>query len=579
MRSHRLNIEKREKSRKSQRIRIFVFLIFLELCFAFLIYRVFSFQYVQRDKLQLKATSQHIMLISVGGKRGDICDRNFQPLAIRVKSYSLYADPSRMEDRESVAQIISPILNMSKDEIMQKLKSSDYFVWLKRQLPVQVADQIGSLCISGLGFREEGKRYYPKGNLAAHVIGFVGLDNMGLEGVEKAYDQYIRGNMHEIEIQKDRKGRDLKPQAVGYDKDTFGYDVVLTIDEVIQNTAEIELKRACDKWQANGGSVIIMDPRTGEILALANYPTYDLNKAIKYKDDVRRNRAIIDLYEPGSVFKIVTAAAAVNENLFNMGDQINCENGMYVLNGRTIHDVHGYSLLTFSEVVEKSSNIGITKVADRLGDRRLYNYIEAFGLTGKTGFDLSESYGYVRPLENWSSYSMASIPYGQEVAVTALQMLCATNAIANDGVIMKPFIVRSIMDGQSKLIEFPPQQVRAPISSRTANIMKEILVRAVENGTGKSAKVNGYRVAGKTGTAQKSSGRGGYLLGKYVSSFTGFLPAENPVISIIVVIDEPHGGHLSGIVACPVFNEIAMQVMQYLNVGQRFYAAGGKPTG
>jgi cell division protein FtsI/penicillin-binding protein 2 len=590
------------KPSRSQRIRTLMLLVFLQLCFVFLIYRSFSLQCIQGDELRRMAADQRSRKIRIKAKRGNIYDRNLQPLAVELSSYSLYADPSDLEHRKSAVRSLSSTLDVSEEEILRRLRTTGrHFVWLKRQLPDQVANKVESLGIRGLAFEEEEKRFYPKDSLAAHVIGFVGLDNIGLDGIEKAYDPYMRGNFQELVSQNDRKGRDLTPREIGYDEPTRGYDVVLTIDEVIQHIAEEELRQACEKWQAKSGSVIIMNPKTGEILALANHPTYDLNQAFSSSGYYRRNRAIRDLYEPGSAFKIVTAAAVINENLVTMEERIDCENGTCQFDGYTIHDPGRYGKLTFSEVVERSSNIGMVKVASRLGSRRLYSYIEAFGLTGKTGVDLSERAGFVRPPERWTKRSMAAIPFGHEIAITPLQMLCSTNAVANNGVIMKPFIVRAIIrqdarhetqdmrhetrDRRSEvsslksqasslesIIEFSPQRIRTPISSRTARIMKGILIRAVENGTGKNAKIHGCKVAGKTGTAQKASSEGGYLPGKYVSSFTGFLPAENPVISVIVVIDEPQGSYTGGAVACPVFREIATQVMQYLTVGQRFKA-------
>jgi len=475
---------------------------------------------------------------------------------------------------------LSAILDVPEEEILQKLQASNrYFIWLKRQLADQTADKVRSLGLRGLGFKEEEKRFYPKGSLAAHVIGFVGLDNTGLDGIERAYDSYMRGLFRKLVSQKDRRGRDLTPREIGYDETTRGYDVVLTIDEVVQHITEKQLRLACERWQAKSGSVIIMNPRTGEILALANYPTYDLNRAFSASDYYKRNRAIRDLYEPGSAFKIVTAAAAINENSVTMEEQIDCENGEYESDGYTIHDLGKYEQLTFSKVVEHSSNIGIVKVASRLGDKCLYSYIKAFGFTEKTGVDLSERAGFVRPPEDWTRRSMAAVPFGHEIAVTPLQMLCSTNAVANDGVMMKPFIVKAIMDGRRTLTEFSPEASRSPISSRTARIMRTILTRAVEDGTGKNAKIYGYKVAGKTGTAQKASAEGGYLSGKYVSSFAGFLPADDPAMSMIVVIDEPQGSYTGSVVACPVFREIAAQVMQYLMVGQRSYVARVNSTG
>ncbi len=582
MRSHKQDIKKQKEHSKSQRKRTIILLIILQLCFVALIGRLFYLQCVRGDEFRAMAEAQYVAEICLGAKRGNILDRNLEPLAINLSVPSLYANPAVLENRVSVAESLSPILNMSRERILRKLEKLDpektRFVWLKRQLSDQVADKIRSLGFEGLKFREEEKRFYPKGALGAHIIGFVGVDNIGLDGIEKAYDSYMQGDLQEFVIQKDRKGRALIPRGIGYDERTSGYDVVLTIDEVIQHIAEKELRIACDRWKARGGSVVIMNPGTGAILALANYPTYDLNKASSIDDSYKRNRAIRDLYEPGSFFKIVTAAAVINEHLVTPEEQIDCENGVYEFDGYTIHDAGKHNRITFSEVVEQSSNIGIIKVASRLGDKRLYDYIQAFGLTGKTGVDLAERGGFVRPLEQWTKRSMVAVPFGHEIAITSLQALCSANIIANDGVMMKPYIVQAIMDDRETLIEFSPQEGRTPISRETARVMKQILTRAVENGTGMNAKVYGYKVAGKTGTAQKASGEGGYMPDKYVSSFTGFLWRGNMMISMIVVIDEPKGTHTGGAVACPVFCRIGTQVTQYLTVGQRSYAARMRPA-
>ena len=569
-----------ERSSRDRRVRIILVFAFLQLCFVLLVYRTFSLQCLHGDELRRDAEAQYEAEIRIEPKRGDIYDRNLQPLAVNVSAYSLYADPSVVEQQEPLARSLSSILNLSRAEILRKLNSQKRFIWLKRKLPDSIAGRIESLKFSGLGFREEEKRFYPKGALAAHVIGFVGLDNTGLDGVERAYDSYMQGKLQEREIMKDRKGHKLTPQQVEHDTLTKGYDVILTIDEVIQHIAEVELRQACQKSRAKSGSVILMNPRTGEILALANYPTYDLNRASSISDDHKRNRAIRDLYEPGSAFKVVTAAAVINEGLVGLNEKINCENGAYKFDGYTIHDIHRHGSLTFSEVVEQSSNIGTVKVASRLGDRGLYSYIEAFGLTGKTGVDLSERAGFVRPPADWTKRSMLAIPFGQEIAITPLQMLCSMNVIANDGVMMKPFIVQSVRNGQRTLVEFSPQESRTPISSQTARTVRQILVRAVENGTGKNARIYGYTVAGKTGTAQKASEAGGYMPDKYISSFVGFLSGKGLTMSMIVVINEPQGDeYTGGAVACPVFREIATQVMQYLTIGQRSCAVELKPTG
>ncbi len=568
-----MEVEKRKLKKninqRNQRVRIITLLILIELSFVFLIYRLVSLQYIRSDEFKQKAEVQHQKSVKIRAKRGNVYDTKYRPLAINVKSYSLYMDPSIVHDEKSIIQTLSDILDITPKDILLKLDPNKRFVWIKRQLPDNVAEKIRSLGYNCLGFEEEEKRFYPKGSLAAHIIGFVGLDNVGLEGIEKVFDNNIRGNLKKIITQKDRMGRDLKPKDLNYDEDTHGCDIVLTIDEVIQHIAENELRSACEKWNADGGSVIIMNPKTGEILALANYPTYDLNKAFSTDKNPKRNRALIDLYEPGSVFKIITASALINENLVDINESINCENGEYNFDGRVIHDSSRYRSLTFSEVIEKSSNIGMIKAARRLDKDTLYKYIKAFGLCDKTGVELPEITGSIRSPRYWTKHSMSAIPFGQEISVNSLQMLCAFNAIANDGIIMKPSIVKSIMYGNKSIKEFTPKEAGQPISSNTARIMRSILIKTVENGTARNAKIDGYKVAGKTGTSQKASQQyRGYAYGKYISSFAGFLPADDPFISMIIVIDEPKGSYYAGDIACPVFNTIATQVIQYLTVGQ-----------
>jgi len=557
-----------------------IMLIFLELCFGFLVYRLFTIQCINGEALRILAAEQKADTISLQSKRGNIYDRDGRELAISVKSYSLFGDPKNVEKPEVVSKCLSPIIGISDSDILNKLQSDRRFVWLKRQLPDSLAENIRSLNLAGLDFREEEKRFYPQGPLAAHVVGFIGLDDIGLEGIEKKYDAHMHTKTDEFLITRDRKGRDLDPHNTSYRQPEPGYDLTLTIDSAVQSIAEKELQSVCEKHNATGGSVIVMDSKTGEILALANYPTYDLNEAFSTPDDAKRNRALIDLYEPGSVFKIITASAAINENLFSPDDSIYCEKGVYHhTKGYSIHDSGNHASLTFSEVLEESSNIGIVKIAEKIGRKRLYDYIKAYGFGEKTGVDMIETTGHVKSPSSWTARSMGSIPFGQEISVTAIQMLSAVNAIANDGIMMKPFVVKRITNGDETVAEYSPLAYRKPISSKTAKMMKQILVGAVEDGTGKNAKMVRYSVAGKTGTSQKASEDSkGYIPGKYVSSFVGFLPADNPIISMIVIIDEPQDKYLGGAVACPVFRNIADQIMQYFTAGQGICVAQVKPT-
>lgn len=571
---------KGERTSRSRRSRTILLFVLLELFFILLICRVFFLQCISGSELRRRAEEQYNRDICVGAKRGSIYDRNLQPLAVNVTTRSLYADPTTLKQRKPIAESLAPLLGLPEKDIERRLNYDRRFVWLKRKLSDEIADDIGSLGFKGLGFIEEEKRYYPKGILAAHVLGFVDIDNKGLDGIEKAYNSYMRGSLQQHEILADSLGRGLTPQEVGFDAQTRGHDLVLTLDEVIQHIAEVEISQACQEAQAKSGSVIAMNPQTGEILALANYPTYNLNAASHVSDKYKRNRAIRDLYEPGSAFKVVTAAAIVNENLVAADEKIDCESGIYSFDGYTVHDISKHEMLTFSEIIEQSSNIGTVKVASRLGDKCLYSYMESFGLTGKTGIDLSERAGFVRPLESWTKHSMVAIPFGQEFAITPLQMLCSMNVIANDGIMMKPFIVQSVRNGTEIIEDFFPQEISSPVSPETASIVRGMLTRAVENGTGNNASIYGYSVAGKTGTAQKASASGGYERGKYVSSFVGFISGKGITISIIAVINEPQGRkYTGGAVACPVFREVATQIMQYLNIGQRNYAMELKPTG
>lgn len=567
-------------SLKSLRRRTGILLIFLEICFALLIYRLFTIQCVNGDELRLRADEKKSKSVSVHSKRGNIYDSKGRELAISIKSYSLFGDPSMMKEPEIISKSLSPIIDMPENDILQKLQPNKRFVWLKRQIPDHLVENIKFLNIKGLDFREEEKRFYPQGSLASQVIGFVGIDNIGLEGIEKKYDAYMHTKTDEFFALQDRKGRNLDPHDMSYRQPEPGYDLTLTIDSAIQSIAEKELNSACNKHNATGGSVIVMNPKTGEILAMANYPTYDLNKAFSSPNDAKRNRAIIDLYEPGSVFKIITASAAINENLFNPNDNIYCEKGIYhKTKGYSIHDTGSYANLTFSKVIEESSNIGTVKIAERLGRDKLYEYIKAYGFGEKTGIDMIETNGSIKSPSRWTARSMGSIPFGQEISVTAMQMLSAVNAIANDGVMMKPFIVKKITDNQEAIAESSPLCYKTPISAQTAQLMKRILVGVVENGTGQKAKTIYWTVAGKTGTSQKASeDKTGYIPGKYVSSFVGFLPANDPIISMIVIIDEPQDEYLGGAVACPVFKEIATQIMQYLTVGQGICIVSAKPT-
>ncbi len=401
--------------------------------------------------------------------------------------------------------------------------------------------------------------------MASQVIGFAGLDNVGLEGLELYRDAYLKGQPGFALFFRDARQKKLdiwEDMLAPHD----GYNLVLTIDEVIQYIAERELDKAYKAYHAKGASIIVMDPHTGAILALANRPTFDLNEYKETNKDQMRNRAICDLFEPGSVFKIVTASAALEEKKVSEEDKFFCENGAYKVGSHILHDHTSHGTLTFRQVIEQSSNIGTVKIAQILGPETLYRYIKLFGFGSKLGVDmLGEISGIVREPRLWSKISIAAVPIGQEVGATDVQLIAAISVIANGGQLMRPYVVQEIRDKHGEIIKkFSPVMIRKVISLDTAARVKKILTGVIEEGTGKMAKIEGFTAAGKTGTAQKLEDNGTYSHSKFVASFIGFAPAENPAIAIVVTVDEPHPAYFGGVVAAPVFKNVAADTLKYL---------------
>ena len=544
-------------------IGVFLFLI---ACLLYFSVRLASMQVFRSTHLANLAAKQHNHFIKLEPVRGTIYDRRLRPLALNMAAYSLFANPRNMtpEDKERAVRELSARADLDPVLIRERLARHKYFVWLSRKLPNELAEDIRALKIPGLDFIRESKRYYPNRNLAAHVIGFAGMDNVGLDGLELKYDEVLKGKEGWAQILRDAKQRDLM-----IEKDTSlpqdGFNLVLTIDETIQYIAERALDKAFLQHNAKGATIIVMDPQTGEILALANRPTFDLENFVESAPEQRTNRAVSYVYEPGSVFKIVTASAALEEQAFQEDDKIFCENGEYRVGNHILHDHHPQGTLTFQGVIEQSSNIGTTKIAQKLGGEKVYRYARAFQFTRKTGIDLlGEVEGFIPSPAAWSKTSIGAVPIGHEVLVTPLQLVCAVSAIANGGIVMKPFVVKYIKDNKDELIqEFYPEIRGRVISSATAERMKAILQGVVENGTGKRARIEGLSVAGKTGTAQKVVD-GQYSHSKYYATFIGFAPVDNPRVAAVVVFDEPHPNHYGGTVAAPVFREMLMDTIKYL---------------
>jgi len=551
---------------KKERI-IFLFIIFIIL-FLSLIYRLYNIQVIQRNKFEEIAQQEHLTSFSIEGERGNIYDRNYKKLAVNINVQSLFAIPPKIENPQETAQKISSILNIKVKDVLEKLNQKKSFVWVERKLTETEVAGIEKLNLEGFNFLDESKRNYPKNYLASNLMGFVGIDNQGLEGLESFFDKELKGLPGLSILERDATGSEVPlsiKEAIAH-KD--GHSIVLTIDEVIQYITEEALDKAFQKSKAKAGIAIVVRPKTGEILAMAIKPSYDPNYFNSYPRDLWRNRAVTDAYEPGSTFKIITIATALEERVVNLNDQFNCV-GWTKYNGIVFHDIHQHGFQNLTDIVKNSCNIGVIEVGTRLDEKVFEKSIRRFGFGTLTEINLpGEINGLVRSVKDWSRISLASLSIGQEISVTPLQLIMAVSAIANRGTLMKPMIVKEIVDSmQSKIRIFKPKPVRQVVSVDTALTMTKILEQVVEDGTGTMAKVAGYQIAGKTGTAQKFDfSTGKYSKDKYSSWFVGYVPAENPEISILVLLDEPIGSYYGGTVAAPVFQEIASKVLPYLSI-------------
>lgn len=531
-------------------------------------------QVFRSQHLSKLAEKQHNHSIEIEPVRGAIFDRKLRPLAVNATVYSLFANPRMMtqEDKQKAATHLPAILGLEPKFVKDRLAKDKYFVWLKRKFPKDVADKVKALKIKGLDMANESKRYYPNGSLAAHMIGFAGLDNEGLEGLEMIYDKYLKGQSGWAQMVRDARMKDLMLEK-SYVAPQDGAQLVLTIDETIQYIAEQALDKAFTKFNATSASIIVADVKTGEILALANRPTYNLEAAYQSPAENRTNRVVNFVYEPGSVFKIVPLAAALESGQFKETDKIFCENGAYRIANHTLHDHHPHGMLTFQEVFEVSSNIGVAKIAQKLGGDTIYNYAKRFRFGMKTNINLKgEVRGVLKPTSQWSKVTIGSIPMGHEVTVTPLQLLYALSAIANDGVYMKPYVVKYIIDSSNQVIKsFQPEVVDRVVSPEVAHRMTEILTGVVERGTAQRAKIEGVKVAGKTGTAQKVVG-GQYSHDHFYATFMGFAPADNPRLAAIVILEDPRPQYFGGTVCAPVFKEVVENALKYLETSDSLVA-------
>ena len=540
----------------------------LLLCwFVVICLRLVYLQIFRYGDFQQRAERQQQRSINVSAKRGIIYDRQGRELAMSIQVDSAFAVPTEIPDLPNAISLITRITGGDARMVLADCRARKTFCWVARKANAETIDRIRSLNLQGIHFQKESKRFYPKRELAAQVLGYVGTDDDGLSGIEREYNDQLQGKPGKMLISVDARkkwfGRiEKEPEA--------GNNVVLTIDEKIQYIAERELEQAIKDTHAIAGTVIVQNPHTGEILALANRPTFNPNVKREIRNEALKNRAVSDIYEPGSTFKLVTISGALQEKLTRPDELFDCQMGSIVINGMRIHDAKPHGVLTVADVLAESSDVGSVKIALRLGEDRFYNYIRAFGFGQQTGIELpGETRGMTKPVNRWSKVSIGAISIGQEIGVSAVQLAALVSTFANDGVRVAPRIVATTTapQGTPQLVTFHPQNEQRVISPLVAAQMRQMMQRVVLHGTGRRAILEGYSSAGKTGTGQKvDPATGVYSRTKYNASFAGFAPINNPSVTIAVILDSPVGPHQGGQVSAPVFQRIAQQVLEYQHV-------------
>ena len=568
-----LNNKKPKSSSFRNRVKVrLIFVSSLLLLFAVsLIARLANLQITQHKTLLAKSEKQphHGNLKTYFG-RGTIFDRNGNELATNLVVESVFVVPQEVRDRKYTSKVLASALGQNYDRVYKEVSSNKQFAWIKRKASTDEIIHLKKAALSGVRFRSEQKRFYPKRELAANVIGFVGTDDYGLAGIEQTYQGKLKGMVYSQPIKQDGRGRNIQNLGSLSRSNLGNYDLMLTLDEVIQFTAEYHLTKQVERYKADSGMAVVMNPNSGEIYAMANVPQFNPNNYNKFTPETRKNNTVVSSYEPGSIFKPIVAAAALDNGIAQPHDKFFCENGSFKIGGRNIGEAsnHKYGSLSMQEIIAKSSNIGAIKIAQKLGKDSFYEYIRKFGFGEKTSIRLpGVSSGLLGKRKNWNERSLASISFGQEIAVTPLQMVVALSAIANGGTLMEPHIAKALMRDGKIIKEIKPKKIRRVISEKTSRQMMEILKFVVENGTGKKAAIDGFEVAGKTGTAQKYiTETQSYSKTEFISSFIGYAPADNPRLAILVMIDNPKGRHWGGVVAAPVFVKIAEKSLRHLNV-------------
>ena len=564
------------------KFRIFIiFVVFIMMTVA-ISAKAYQLQILKSQRLSQLAERQHRKVISVVPKRGVIYDRNREEMAISIDVDSICAEPIKISDAYKTAKELSPILKMSEKELAEKFTVKRPFTWVSRRISPEQSTKVKNLKLDGIGFIKEARRFYPNRETAGNIIGFAGLDSRGLEGLELQYNDYLKGETTHSVVERDALGRIILSHGLKQRDEQAGNDLVLTVDKTIQFIAEKELKETVVRTNAKSGTVVAMNPKTGEILAIANEPQFNPNIFGNYNPSFWRNRAVTDCFEPGSTFKVFVVASALEKGVISAKDTFFCENGSYIVAKRTLHDTHPYGWLNVQDIIKFSSNIGAGKIGEKLGKERLYENLRKFGFGERTGIDLpGEIPGQLRPTNQWSQIAVHTVSFGQGVSVSAIQLISGLSAIANNGYLMKPYLVKQIVSPEGKIIkESKPQIIRKVISEKTAKQVASFMkTTVIQGGTATKAFIDGYEVAGKTGTAQKPDlTSGGYSKGKYVSLFMGFTPSDDPSIAILVLVDEPRGIYYGGEVAAPVFKKIAEETMHYMGILPARIVAQDNPT-
>ncbi|MCB2225305.1 MAG: transpeptidase family protein [Desulfarculaceae bacterium] len=560
---------KQKDPRRWMRLRLWMVGGCFVLAGAVLAGRAVDLQVFQSSFLSAKAQKEIMREVEVAPNRGIIYDRNQVELALSLETDSVYARPVDVKDPVSEGRQLAKALGLPPKGVIKRLKGKRHFVWIERQVDPAQAEAVKALGYKSVGLVGEPRRFYPYTSLASHIIGFAGTEAKGLEGLERQYDKALTGQGRRITKARDALGRPFWLAGQPLTASPQGVDLILTIDKSLQYQVEKILAATVSRWKAAGGQAVVMAPATGEILALASVPTFNPNVYQDYPRENYRNRVVTDPYEPGSTFKLFMAAAALASGKVTLDQRFDCENGAWSVGGRVIHDTHPHGKLNLGEIVKFSSNIGVAKVAEAVGPEGFYATLKGFGFGRSSGVDLpGESRGILRPARTWKPVEMANIAFGQGVAVTPLQLTAAVGAIANNGVLMRPFVVKAMVDGSGHLVAETQPQVRGRALAPTeARLLTRMMVGVTEpGGTGERIKVPPFKVAGKTGTAQKLKPEGGYSHSEYMSSFVGFVPADDPRAVILVVIDTPKGRHYGGTVAGPAWAAIAKAALKTLGV-------------